>query len=116
MIHLWALKAIHIKMRNPANWTHDGICGRYANELILRDIEVDAEKLLDAFAAWPAFSGSRFFPVPPDTSDQAPSTAFMAKSPETMWDRETSQYAEMRWRLLEWLIKTEEEKRAPELK
>lgn len=94
------LRDVHERMQPPDMWTMDGICDALPRRS--RDV------VKSQFHLWPEYSGHETFPVP-GVDGEKPGDAYMACSGECseearMWDRETSEYADARWRLLEWLI------------
>lgn len=92
------LQEIHAEMQDPANWHNRGICST-----------LGAKKGSSLFyrlsRKWPEHSGNPAFPVPsPRGSKLSPSFTFLYNPAIYHWDRESSEYAELRWQLLEWLI------------
>lgn len=88
-----ALLKIHQKMQNPAKWGTYGICHML--------VEADYWVLFAKHAEkWPKYSGRPTYPLPGQT------LAFYSekRSPAYMWDASTSEYARLRWELLEWMI------------
>lgn len=88
---LWEIEA---DMQDPENWAGFGICDGVTAKRLLRGL----------FPLWPKYSGSPNFPVPSEDTD--PCDAYLEASAADMWARETSQYAALRWDLLEFLIDT----------
>lgn len=55
---------------------------------------------------WPGSSGHPDYPVPANRTDTSPKAAYhkcMESNTKKMWDRNT-EYGQLRWELLEWLI------------
>ena len=88
------LKTLHKRMQNPEEWEVTGICSK-----VPMFYSADLQSL---FERWPMFSGVRSFPVA--HPHLHPADVFMESMEGQMWDRKTSEYAENRWQLLEWLI------------
>lgn len=86
------LKSLHSQKQVPDNWNVDGIC------VHLQYYNKDEFKMLAT--SWPKYSGDSDYPVPgyyfigANTEDES----------QRMWDREVSDYAALRWELLEWCI------------
>lgn len=112
--NLKALNWIYAHMSNPDNWGAEGICALYQEYLLAEnDPDVDDARyyLEYEFQNWPKFSGEWQYPVPSTDqfTRQGAHVAFAEATPEQMWDRQNSEYAALRWELLEWLIKRAED-------
>lgn len=93
------LKHVHARMSNPEYWNILGIC----NLLSAKSMN----EFLDLAVNWPKHSGDRAFPVT-NGSTKSPlrecSPDFTQSRTAYMWDRKNSEYAALRWELLEWAI------------
>lgn len=107
------LQNIHSKMQNPVEWDHFGICYEIMKEN--NSNYAESSNIFGSIAiTWPKFSGEDLYPVPcPYTlgkkgymaHEEAPNIFNISDSKE-IWDRENSEYAALRWELLEFAIHT----------
>lgn len=90
------LKRVHNKMQNPENWEANGFC------ILIPHNDAHKCKLYAMFTEWPRFSGNLCFPV---TTSGDPRCDYMHQwENDEFWDRENSEYAALRWELLEFCI------------
>ena len=85
----------------PASYNH-GICTQISRHLTIQE----RGYMLHLMQQWPGRSGSIDFPVPAnrtDTSLKAAQIKYIKSNTKQMWDRNT-EYGQLRWELLEWLI------------
>lgn len=93
---LQRLRYIHGRMQDPKHWTVLGICSLINNgELTVRFSQI--AKL------WDKYSGYEQYPVP-SVKRITPEDSFNIYSKSGMWDRRHSEYAKLRWGLLEFAI------------
>lgn len=100
------LEGVHCAMQHEDQWNELGICHNVFRSPIAAMIFKDVVK------TWPKHSGSESYPVPcPTTAEQygvpagaAAGSMFNYADVRTMWDREASEYAALRWELLEYSI------------
>lgn len=79
-----------------------GICTQITRHLTIRE----GLYMLHLMQQWPGHSGSRNYPVPASRTDRSSLAAqlkYAESSTKQMWDRDT-EYGQLRWELLEWLI------------
>lgn len=102
-----ALELVRDRMEKPENWSDCGICGEYGYALDFLELdegEYHDSALRSHFPDWPEFSGLVPFPVPDGRGKLFVRDAYMDGKKYDMWDRDRSEYARNRWKLLEWLI------------
>jgi hypothetical protein len=102
---LAALLEVKVAMADPGSWNQNGICQNVHDRIEGYACE-GLGRLATLMGRWPDCSGDVTFPVPSRTPCIGPSGAYMTATPANMWDRESSDYARMRWALLDWLIAT----------
>ncbi len=93
------LQELHTNGPAPHN---GGICTQLSRHLTIRE----SGYLSHLMQQWPGRSGRIKFPIPAnrtDTSLKAAEFKYMKSDTEQMWDRNT-EYGQLRWELLEWLI------------
>lgn len=90
------LKAVHQKMQNPENWEIWGICDEI-DESNRPQFRVIAQQ-------WDRYSGQSAFPVPGIYMYYATNAKEQQEEEGRMWNREESEYAALRWELLEFAI------------
>lgn len=90
-----------LEKNGPALYNH-GICTQLSEPLTVLEIGC----LLHLMQLWPGSSGHANFPVPANRTDTSPTAAqvkYVKSNTKQMWDRDT-EYGQLRWELLEWLI------------
>lgn len=92
------LEKLHFYMQDPSKWANSGIC--YS----LGMVRHPGIHLMELFKTWDKFSGDAYFPVPSTIEGMSPTKQFMNSHGDTMWNREKSEYAKLRWELLEHCI------------
>ena len=93
------LQELHTNGAAPYNL---GICTQLSRPLTTQD-RCD---MLHLMQQWPGGSGNIDFPVPASRTDTNPEAAqikYAKSNTKQMWDRDT-EYGQLRWELLEWLI------------
>lgn len=94
-------KLQELHTNGPAPYDH-GICTQLSRHLTIRE----SRYMSHLMQQWPGRSGYAKFPVPAnitDTSHKAAYHKYMESNTKQMWDRNT-EYGQLRWELLEWLI------------
>lgn len=79
-----------------------GICTQITRHLTIRE----SSYMSHLMQQWQGSSGSINYPVPAsriDTSTKAAQVKYVKSNTKQMWDRDT-EYGQLRWELLEWLI------------
>ncbi len=116
------LKDLHKSMQYEENWMSTGIC-TIVDSKAEKDIKSYwgiNNKLKRLLEKWPLSSENYSYPIPVPKSkniDQSLSPLriyyecpFSLERTAHMWDRKNSEYAELRWQALEWMIKELETK------
>lgn len=119
------LKDIHAEMQDPSNWHDAGLCETIGDTVYVNcgvaEVFVGAfagvlaEEWRDVIEKWPKYSGWPLYPVPSVTEDENPDDAFDDNLPDQMWNRHVSEYAELRWQLLEFAIEHTKPKEAQDV-
>lgn len=94
-------KLQELHTNGPAPYNH-GICTQVSEHLTV----LEKGYMLYLMRQWPERSGHIDWPVPASRTDTSPKAAYhkyMASDTKKMWDRNT-EYGQLRWELLEWLI------------
>lgn len=97
-------KLQELHTNGPKPYCH-GICTQLTSLTSLTRLE--RGYMLHLMQLWPGSSRHPDFPVPAnrtDTSLKAAQHKYMASDTKQMWDRDT-EHGQLRWELLEWLIK-----------
>lgn len=79
-----------------------GICTQISRHLTI----LESRYMLHLMQQWPGSSGHIDYPVPASRTDTSPKAAqvkYVKSNTKQMWDRDT-EYGQLRWELLEWLI------------
>ena len=93
-------KLQELHTNGPAPYNH-GICTQVSGITPL-----SRGYMLYLMQQWPGHSGGINFPVPANRTDTSPEAAhhkYMESNTKQLWDRNT-EYGQLRWELLEWLI------------
>lgn len=94
------LQELHTNGPAPYN---NGICTQLSGVALT---VLERGCLLHLMQLWPGSSNNANFPVPANKTDTSPKAAYhkyMGSNTKQMWDRDT-EYGQLRWELLEWLI------------
>lgn len=94
-------KLQELHTNGPAPYNH-GICTQLSEPLTVSE----RGYMLYLMRQWPERSGHIDWPVPASRTDTSPKAAYhkyMESNTKQMWDRNT-EYGQLRWELLEWLI------------
>lgn len=94
-------KLQELHTNGPAPYNH-GICTQLSEPLTV----LERGYMLYLMRQWPERSGHIDWPVPASRTDTSPKAAYhkyMESNTKQMWDRDT-EYGQLRWELLEWLI------------
>lgn len=93
-------KLQELHTNGPAPYNH-GICTQ-VNGIT----HLERGYMLHLMQQWPERSGHIDWPVPASRADKSPKSAYhkyMESNAKQMWDSNT-EYGQLRWELLEWLI------------
>ena len=103
-----ALESVHAQKQDPTRWSIVGICDSVEDWLWSETNNPGGDcgaRLREVMQTWPGYSGHPTYPVPGDYMSEDFEHVTCDAEARRMWDWTTSDYAELRWQLLEHCIK-----------